>query len=449
MQINRRIRDNSQISSVSLETSHKQLTRLVLASMLWEKQFYLDGTDHAKLVAGLVSTSDPKFVQALAIKARTQYKLRHIPLLLCRELARIGKLEAATLTAVIQRADEMGEFLSIYWAGQERTMPMKLPGGVAHFPTGKNAPLSNQVKKGLAAAFGTFNEYQLAKYDRSSASVSIRDVMFLCHPKPVDAKQTVLFQNVANKNLKTPDTWETELSKGANKAETFSRLMAEKKLGALAFLRNLRNMSEAGVDEGEIRNYGNTVNVDRVLPFRYIAAARIVPQFEDMLEAMMFRSLADTAKLPGRTLLLVDVSGSMFGTKVSIKSDLDRFDAAAALAMLCAEVCEKVEVTSFTTYSVSVPPRRGFALVDAIRSSQNPGGTHIGQAVQMANSRGYDRIIVITDEQSQDVVGLPITDKAYMINVGSYANGVTHGKWTSITGFSESVLEYIKETEQG
>lgn len=425
MQINRRIRD-LQINSLS---SEKQLTRMVLASMLWEKQFYLDGVDHAKVVQVLVAQSDPKFVQALAIKARTQYKLRHVPLLLCRELARIGKLEATTLSAVIQRADEMGEFLAIYWAE-------------------KRTPLSNQVKKGLAQAFGTFNEYQLAKFDKASASVSIRDVMFLCHPKPVNIVQAALFTRVADKALVTPDTWETELSGGADKAETFTRLMAEKKLGALAFLRNLRNMVNSGVPESHIRLYASTVNVDRVLPFRYIAAARIMPQFEDMLEAMMFRSLKDATKLKGKTLLLVDISGSMFGVKVSAKSDLDRFDAAAALAMLCMETCEHIEVHSFTTKTQIVAPRRGFALVDAIRSSMPSGGTAIGNAVHMANNRGYDRIIVITDEQSQDTVGAPLTDKAYMLNVASYQNGVSHGAWTTITGFSESVIDYIKETEQ-
>lgn len=450
MQINRRIRDNgTNITSFSSAEAQQKLSRLVLASMLWEKQFYLDGTDHATIVKQLVDKCDPKFVQALAIKARTQYKLRHVPLLLCRELARIGKLEAATLSAVIQRADEMGEFLAIYWADQGTKMSLKCPGGTAHIPTGKNAPLSNQVKKGLAAAFGNFNEYQLAKFDKASASVSIRDVMFLCHPKPVSASQEALFKRVANKAMVTPDTWETELSAGADKGATFTRLMQERKLGALAFLRNLRNMVQAGVDEGVIRNYANTVNVDKVLPFRYIAAARIVPQFEDMLEAMMFRSLKDATKLKGKTLLLVDISGSMFGAKVSAKSDLDRFDAAAALAMLCMETCEHIEVHSFTTKTQIVAPRRGFALVDAIKSSMPSGGTAIGNAVHMANNRGYDRIIVITDEQSQDTVGVPLTDKAYMLNVASYENGVSHSAWTTITGFSESVIDYIKETEQG
>ncbi|MFI3217621.1 MAG: VWA domain-containing protein [Methylococcales bacterium] len=417
-------------ASVPTISAEKQLSRLVLASMLWEKQFYLDGKDHAKLIGDLVRKVSATKVAELALQARSQFKLRHIPLLLTRELARLGKLEASVLTNVIQRADEMGEFLSIYWKD------------------GKSA-LSNQVKKGLAGAFVKFNEYQLAKNDKNSASVSIRDVMFLAHPKPQSPEQESLFKRVANQELVTPDTWETQLSAGADKKETFSRLMAEKKLGALAFLRNLRNMVDSGVPESEIRAYGIQVDVAKVLPFRYIAAAKIVPQFEDMLEAMMLVSLKGMDKLPGKTVLLVDVSGSMFGCKVSGKSDLDRFDAAAALAMLCKEVCENVEIYTFSTGLARVAPRSGFALREALSNSQQHGGTHLGQALRSLQTKGsYDRVIVFTDEQSQDAVGGPKCDKGYIINVAAYENGVNHSAWTTVSGFSEAVIDYIRESEK-
>jgi hypothetical protein len=398
--------------------------------MLWEKQFYLDGTESAMLIKSLVPKVAPEKVALLAIQARHNYKLRHVPLLLVRELARIGKLKATVLNEVCQRPDEMGEFLYLYWS------------------EGKS-PLSNQVKKGLAQSFVKFSEYQLAKYDKNSAKVSIRDVMFLSHAKPVGLEQEALFKRVANKELVTPLTWETQLSSGADKAETFSRLMAEKKLGALAFLRNLRNMVQSGVSEGTIRAYALTLNVDKVLPFRYIAAARIVPQFEDMLEAMMLRSLSTAEKLSGKTVLMVDVSGSMFGTKISAKSDLDRFDAAAALAMLCVAVCKDFEVYTFSDKLVRVAPRKGFALADALKSSQQISGTRLGHAIKslQANSK-YDRLIVITDEESEDLVGSPKTDKGYILNVASYENGVNRNDWTTITGFSESVIDYIREVEK-
>ena len=409
--------------------AERQLKRLTLAAMLWENQFYLDGKTHAELIRDLVAKVAPAKVSALALEARTKFKLRHIPLLLARELARNGKLQAQALTDVIQRPDEMSEFMSIYW--QE----------------GKSA-VSNQVKKGLAACFSKFNEYQLAKWNKNSAAIKLRDVMFLSHPKPQNAEQEALFKRIAADTLETPDTWETQLSSGADKCGTFTRLMTEKKLGALAFLRNLRNMRDSGVSDSLIRSYASTVDVSKVLPFRYIAAARIVPQYEDMLESMMFRSLATHQKIPGKTVLLIDVSGSMFGTRISSKSDLDRFDAAAALAMLCREVCEEVEIYSFSNNAVRVAPRRGFALREAIENSQSHGGTALGNSMKTVDGNSsYDRCIVFTDEQSYDRPGAP-RNKGYIINVAAYENGVNHQAWTEINGFSEAVIDYIQALEQ-
>jgi hypothetical protein len=419
---------NHQGLPVSVISTEKQLMRATLASMLWENNFYINGVTAAENIKALVAKAKPQFVADLAVQARTAFKLRHIPLLLVRELIRTGKAKAETINAVIQRPDEMGELVNMYW--QE----------------GKT-PLSNQLKKGLATAFLKFPEYSLAKWDKNSAAVSVRDIMFLVHPKPENEMQVDLFTRIANKQMVTPDTWEVALSGGANKAETFTRLMAEKQLGALAFLRNLRNMVQAGIPEATIRAYAKDLDVSKVLPFRFLAAARIVPQFEDMLEAMMFSACAALPKLKGKTIVVVDVSGSMFGTKVSAKSDLDRFDAAAALAIMLREQCEEFEAYSFSTSSVRVAPRRGFALAEAIKSSQQHGGTYLGQSMREIDSKtSYDRVVVITDEQSSD---LPANPKGigYLLNVGSYQNGVNHSAWTSITGFSEAVFNYMHALE--
>lgn len=413
--------------------AEKQLRRLTMANMLWEDQFYIDGTKSADILANAVTRVDPKSVQAIALEAREQFKLRHVPLLLMRQLARVGKLEAKALASVIQRPDEIGEFISLYWDG-------------------KRQPLANQVKKGLAQAFTKFSEYQFAKWDKNSASVKLRDAMFLCHPKPQNAEQTALFKAIADNALKVPDTWETNLSGGADKKETFTRLMTEKKLGALAFIRNLRNMRDAGVDESLIRSYARNVNTDRVLPFRFIAAARMVPEYQDMLEDMMLRSLSGHEKLTGTTKLLIDVSGSMFGTKVSAKSDLDRFDAAAALAVLAREICEDVEIYSFSNRLVRVEKVRGFKLVEALRNSQYHQGTATGEAVSQLNaSTNYDRCIIFTDEQANDAYGRRIPNpkgKGYIINVAAYQYGITNKSWMTISGMSEAVVDFIIEAEK-
>lgn len=434
-------------------TPEQQLRRLTTTAMLWEDGFYVDGKTTAQLVADLIPKCRPEYVAACAFEARTKMKLRHMPLLIVREMARHEGHKAIVsklLPDVIQRADEITEFMALYWKD------------------GKT-PISAQVKKGLAAAFNKFGEYALAKYNRDGA-VKLRDVAFMSHVKPKDPDLIARLVNkdfipeftkgghrvfegvpvakkqfVQNPGLKTPDTWEVELSagKGEGKRESWMRLLQDKKLGALAFLRNLRNMSEAGIDSGTLAVYAESLDVSRVLPFRFVAAARAVPQLETVLEPLMFKALADQTPLKGKTCLLVDISGSM-NAQISSKSDLKRLDAAGALAMLLREVCEDVVIGRFDTRTELVPPRRGFALRDAIGSPR--GGTSLRQAVNWANAQKYDRLIVFTDEQSMDRPEAP-QGKGYIINVAAHQHGVGYGPWHTINGFSEAVIDYIREHE--
>src|SRR6202142_4443242 len=364
--------------------SHElQLRRSVLACMLWEKQFYEDGVEIAGRIAELVPKVAAEKVAALAVEARGQMKLRHAPLLLVREMARHKThrgLVADTLASVIQRADELSEFVAIYWKDGR-------------------IPLSGQVKKGLAAAFPNFDEYALAKYDRGGP-VKLRDVLFLCHAKPRDAAQAGVWKKLIWGRLNAPDTWEVALSSGAEKREAWQRLLAANKLGALALLRNLRNMREADVEEELVLSALRSVNAARVLPFRFLAAARYAPQWEETLEQAMLKCVAGQEKLAGKTIVLVDVSGSMTAP-LSRRSEMQRTDAAYGLAVLLREIGEKVSMFSFSDDLVEVPARRGFALRDAIDASQVHNGTYLGKAVEELNRRErYDRLIVISDEQA-------------------------------------------------
>jgi 60 kDa SS-A/Ro ribonucleoprotein len=403
------------------------LRRSVMSCMLWEDEFYENGQTIAARIRELVPQVEASKVAAMAVEAREANKLRHVPLLLVREMARYAThraLVAETLARVIQRADELAEFVAIYWAEGR-------------------APLSGQVKKGLAAAFPKFDEYALAKYDRDGA-VRLRDVLFLCHAKPKDADQAGVWRRLVEGTLTVPDTWEVALSSGGDKRAHWERLLAERKLGALALLRNLRNMKSAGVREDAVQSALAAMKTERVLPFRFLAAARYAPQWEEWLEQAMIRALQNSEKLRGRTVLLVDVSGSM-DAPLARRSDLMRMDAACGLAILLREVCEAVAVYSFSDKLVQVPARRGFALRDAIVSSQRHAGTELGSALRNLPEK-YDRILVLTDEQSHDRVSAPRA-RGYMINVASARNGVGYGSWTHVDGWSESVVDYVRNVE--
>ena len=417
-------------------TDEQALRRSVLAYMLWESEFYESGVTIAARIRELVPSVAPEKVAALAVEARTAMKLRHAPLLLVREMARHAShrgLVAETLVRIVQRADELAEFVAIYWADGRR-------------------PLSAQVKKGLAAAFTRFDEYALAKYDRAGA-VRLRDVLFLSHAKPLNADQALVWRRLIAGELATPDTWEVALSSGGDKRAHWERLLIEHRLGALALLRNLRNMKAAEVAEDLVLAALDAMRTDRVLPFRFLAAARHAPQWEEALERAMLRTLHSpqalegTQKLAGHTVVLVDVSGSMVAP-LSRRSEMLRTDAAYGLAVLLREIAEKVSIYTFSNVAKFVPPRRGFALRDAMESSQPHQGTYLGAALDTVNDReAYDRLIVITDEQSHDRVRAP-RGKGYIINVASARNGVGYGPWVHIDGFSEAVIEYIRELER-
>jgi hypothetical protein len=401
----------------------------VLACLLWENQFYEDGVEISGRIRELVPQVKPDSVAKLAMDARDQMKLRHAPLLLVREMARHAShraLVAATLQHVVQRADELAEFVAIYWSDGR-------------------APLSAQVKKGLAAAFTKFDGYQLAKYNRPGP-VKLRDVLFLCHAKPRDLAQEVLWRELVEGRLAPPDTWEVALSSGADRKQAWERLLRERKLGALAILRNLRNMQQAGVDGPLVLESLRTMNTGRVLPFRFIAAARHAPQWEAELEEAMLRAMAQGEKLPGRTVLLVDVSGSMTAA-LSARSEMQRTDAAYGLAVLLREIAEQVAIYSFSDHAKRIAPRRGFALRDALDASQPHQGTRLGEAVKLIDStETYDRLIVITDEQSHDRLPAP-KSRGYVINVASYKHGLAYGPWVHIDGWSEAVVQFIREYE--
>ncbi|MBR0870859.1 TROVE domain-containing protein [Bradyrhizobium tropiciagri] len=416
-------------------TPEMELRRALLSCLLWEDQFYENGVAIADRIKALVPMVEPARVAELAVAARETMKLRHAPLLVVREMARHAThrgLVADTLAHVIQRPDEMTELLAIYWADALGPMQQR-----------KRQPVSAQIKKGLARALTKFDAYQLAKYDRDGA-VRIRDVLFLVHAKPKDAAQEKVWKQLVDGELTSPDTWEVALSSGKDKRATFERLIAENKLGGLALLRNLRLMQKAEVPRRTIAEAIDAMRTDRILPYRFITAARYAPDFEPELEAAMLKSIKGYARLDGRTRLLIDVSGSMF-TPLSAQSEMTRAEAACGLAILAREVCDEVEIFTFSNELVKLPPRQGFALRDAIIGSQPHGGTYLGKAVTEIDRKG-DRLIAFTDEQSHDQVPAP-KGRGYMVNVASYQHGVGHGAWTRVDGFSEAVIAWIAASE--
>jgi len=441
----------------------QQLERSLNAAMLWESNFYEGGESVADRLYDVVVHVDPVLVAQMAVRARNKLYLRHAPLLVGVAMADSPKhlpfveevlggvgtpipgerKQTEWTPGIIGRPDELGEFLSLYW---------KIGKGLDGKATGGRRSIAAQVKRGLARALNQFDAYQLGKWKGSDkTAITLRDVLRLIHPKPVTEEQAEWFKGLIDGTLAAPDTWEVALSGGADKQETWTRLLQEDGLGAMAFLMNLRNILAAKVDTKVMTEFTDRCKFARVLPHRFITAEKYAPQLSQALERGMLRALENSPKLPGMTMILVDNSGSMQQSLSSgggRASEATYIDAACALAIHAREVCEECRIWGFSDGIVEIPARRGFALRDAIQSSSRPAGTRFGAAVRHVNAIGYDRIIVISDEQAHDVVGNPVQGaRGYVINVAACRNGVGYDPWTSISGFSPATLRYIMTAE--
>jgi 60 kDa SS-A/Ro ribonucleoprotein len=424
------------------------LRRAVMACLLWENLAYEKGTDGAANIAALVPQVAPEIAAAIAVEARTKQKLRHVPLLIAREMARHRGHKALVgdlLPQIILRPDELTEFVAIYWKDGKQ-------------------PLSKQVKLGLGRAFSRFSEYRLAKWNRKDAEIKLRDVLFLSHARPPQGKAE-LYRKIADNELATPDTWEVALSAGADKKATWERLITDGKLGGMAFLRNLRNMEAAHVDPTVIKVGFDTVNPAWLLPLDYVRAAAASPRYERQIEGLMLRGLGMAEKLPGHTVFVVDVSGSM-GAMVSAKSKFNRLSAAQAMAMMAMEMCESISVYATagsdilrTHRTELVPPRRGFGLgaeINKAARSLGGGGIFTRQCLEYIKTQEHgavDRIVVFSDSQDCDWPGkqtpAPFGNYNYIVDVSAHSRGINYdGLWTAeISGWSEHFLAYIAALE--
>lgn len=402
------------------ESPFKALERVLFAHLLWEDSFYIDGKTAADNLTEAVrkaTAADPLATMSTIMKARTEMNIRHASLLAALEFSKVAPAEmrAPMIFGVIQRADELAEMLAL--AG------------------GSKKGLTHAVRKGVAKAFGKFDEYQLGKYKGEGKALTLKDAVFLTHPKGP------LIDKIAKDALATPDTWETRLSAGEDKKDVFESLLRSNKLGAMALLRNLRNME--GVDRGLIEMAFHNANWARVLPFRFMTAAIHAPQYARMLDGAFRQAVGAQPPLPGRTAVLLDTSGSM-STVISAKTVVKRVQAGAALAAaIDGDLYEWADRTR------AVPNFGGLSTALAIECGRVGHGTLPAQAIEYANRNGtYDRIIVVTDMQFADMPGLKAGQKGYTINVGPYQHaGLMHGDWVHYTGWSDAILKHIGVSE--
>lgn len=386
---------------------------------------YEKGNDRLARIQALIEKNDPEFVAKLAVYARKDMYLRSIPLVLTTELAKQTSgtdLVSRTVDGVVQRADEITELLAYYQSANDRTDLKKLN------------KLSKQIQKGLVKSFNKFDEYQFAKYNRK-AEVTLKDALFLVHPKAKNENQQAIFNKIVNDSLETPYTWEVELSvlgqtKFADDAERklafknkWEELIFSNKLGYMATLRNLRNILESDVSSeamNKVCNYlsdEKAVRNSKQLPFRFLAAYRELKTIDSKYLSSILEALEDAVMVSAKNIkgfgfensvvIAADVSGSM-QKPVSPRSKVLLYDIGLLMSMMLQSQCKNVVSGMFgdAWKRVSMPKSSILRNVDAFYKREGEVGYSTNGYLVIDDlirrNENVDKIMVFTDTQLWD-----------------------------------------------
>lgn len=337
----------------------------------------------------------------------------------------------------IFRPDDMTEIKEVYNALNEGT-------------------LSNAMKKGFAKAIEALDTYQLGKY-----RTSVIDISNLVHPKSALSKAVITVNGEKMKALDaimkgitvSADTWEVANSEAGQmvakavkegkldkeeakavlakaKNDNWEALLKEKKLGILAALRNIRNMMTDPRPEVinslcELLSNPEAIKNGMIQPYQMDIAYEIIndefygsPYRKQVQEALIkgFElSIPNLKKaLPGKTLVMVDCSGSMTWQCYNGRSRM-RSSAADKAGLLAAAIVKATDadVIQFGTSASYMSCDKSldvFKLGKKI-STAHMGGTSIAAAFECARraKKKYDRIILLSDNEAN----LGCTRRAY------------------------------------
>jgi len=452
-----------------VKNAEQQLYELVVTS-LYGKDTYYESNDERlvrleQAVSAAVAKGNLDFIANSIVHARTVMNIRSMPVVLTvlfakalREQGKNYPQLRQVVCDVIQRADQITDMYAVALGvfGDKKLIPMA-------------------IKRGVADAFNKYDEYSLRKYDTKGA-VKLRDVLRIVHPTAKNAEQGKLFEKVMKDALEVPYTWETQLSMNGQKPESerksnnqlWTELVNSGELGYMALLRNLRNISEAGVDS-EVWNtiYKRLENKEEVLkskqlPFRFVAALESVQSVDGKLTRALHRavdiSLGNLPKIGNNIWIIVDASGSMEGRPYATAAMF-----AAALAKANADA-KNVKITLFSNDAKHVVLNTDNSVMSMVKDMQDKiygGGTNLGAALALKNTLGFepDTIVLFSDMQvdylnsynrnrsgnmaisklfTPETVKIAVNLNGYETTPVSEIDG-----WYQLSGWSERLFDFI------
>lgn len=434
-----------------------ELFLLAVANMVGEDTFYERAADRDgrfKRLVTLATNEDADWTNRLIVYMRQILNLRSAPVVAAAHYVHAGGPNGRKLVErVLQRPDEPAELLA-FWAREY----------------GKSFP--QPVKRGIADALKRlYNERSALRYDGQSRAWRMGDVIELVHPKPVAEWQSALFRYLldvrhhpeetridpellpvvaSNRTLQgvaletrrrvlDPDvlqnagmSWEALSGwlQGPMDAQAWEAVIPT--MGYMALLRNLRNFEQAGVagpvlDEvaAKLADAQNVAN-SKQFPFRFYSAYRNLhsERFARALELALEASLTNVPSLRGRTLILIDLSGSM-QQPMSDRSAVQWWEIASLFGMALARKAMHADVFGYSNAPMRIdqdqPILRSILLIgERGRSVGMFGGTNTAQSLA-ATFSGHDRVVIVTDEQRHPGYWPHVGDTpVYTFNVGGY-----------------------------
>ena len=470
---------------------------LTAVSSLNEDTFYESAQDRRGRIAELieVTSQDTEWTLGLVSWLRKEAGLRTIPSIIAAHAvkARLDKGISGSnryiISAALGRMDENAEILAYWMETFGRTIP-------------------SAVKRGVADSFlRGLNQGSYLKWrgKASRGSVSLVDVINLTHPKPQTEEQAKLLKLIVDEAygndtdtsgldvIKNRDEFlsmstESQIKRlssdtagllikqasltheviagaiGKIPAEVWENLIPH--MGYKALRMNLRRIHEAGVSDDTIDAItarlkdAEVIRKSNPMPLEFLAAFRNSPlDFAPAIQRAANYSLENVPALKGRTLILVDGSGSM-GAPLSERGTLSREDAAKVFGAALAIRAESPTLVSFSDQSVEIAVRSK----DLLRVAESIKGPGYGTDTHGAVNRhydGHDRVIVITDEQpgysywagrSMDVfANIPDDIPTFTWNLAGYQTGHSEIKVNRYTfgGLTDKGFQMIPLLEAG
>lgn len=367
------------------ESREMQLASLLLTSWGTDK-YYQKANETTEVLKMLVRECDKEFVAKAIIYARNTFGMRtitHIAASLLAPYAGGTEWGSRFFDKVINRVDDMTEIVACHLSRKQK--------------------LTNAMKKGFASALGRFDDYQLAKYKGENKSVKLVDLVNLVHPKETECNNGAIGRLI-NGELKSFDTWESELSAVGDDIEAkkavWNRLLDENKLGYFALLRNLRNiiqLNDETLKDKALKALLNESAIKKslVLPFRFSTAYDEMAKIDSDAMRAVSRACeiacANVPKLEGKTLIALDVSGSMSSCRV------DEIASLFTAILLKSNDCDLIKFADYAEYVNVNADDSVMTIKNSIKYAC--GGTNFASVFKRANKK-YDRVILLSDMQA-------------------------------------------------